>query len=147
MPIKVKSDLPAKAIIEKENIFIMDENRAISQDIRPLKIALLNLMPKKNETEIQLLRILSNTPLQVDVTFLCAENHVSKNTPASHLDQFYTTFSKIKDKNFDGLIITGAPIEKLPFEAVDYWEELKEIMEWSKTNVTSTYHVCWGAQA
>ncbi|SEP92401.1 homoserine O-succinyltransferase [Lachnospiraceae bacterium RM5] len=147
MPIKVQSDLPAKAVIESENIFIMDENRAISQDIRPLKIALLNLMPLKNETEIQLLRALSNTPLQVDLTFVCTGSHVSKNTPASHLNQFYTTFDKIKDKKFDGFIITGAPLEEYKFEEVDYWEELKEIMEFTKTNVTSTFHICWGAQA
>lgn len=147
MPIKVQSDLPAKSIIEQENIFIMDENRAISQDIRPLKIAILNLMPVKQDTEIQLLRALSNTPLQVDATFLNVETHVSKNTPASHLNQFYTTFSEIKDHRFDGLIITGAPVEQLEFEQVTYWNELTEIMEWSKTNVTSTYHICWGAQA
>lgn len=147
MPIKVQSDLPAKTVIERENIFIMDENRAIRQDIRPLKIALLNLMPIKQDTEIQLLRVLSNTPLQVDISFVCIENHVSKNTPASHLNQFYTTFSEIKNKRFDGLIITGAPVEQMPFEQVTYWDELASIMEWSKTNVTSTLHICWGAQA
>ncbi|SHJ59648.1 homoserine O-acetyltransferase MetA [Parasporobacterium paucivorans] len=147
MPIKVQSDLPAKAIIEQENIFIMDETRAINQEIRPLKIALLNLMPLKQETEIQVLRSLSNTPLQIDLTFVTVESHESKNTPASHLNQFYTTFREIKDKKFDGLIITGAPVELLEYEEVTYWEELKEIMEWSKTNVTSTLHICWGAQA
>lgn len=147
MPIKVQSDLPAKAVIESENIFIMDETRAINQDIRPLKIAILNLMPLKHETEIQLLRLLSNTPLQVDVTFVFVENHVSKNTPASHLNKFYTTFNEIKDKKFDGFIITGAPIELMEYEEVGYWEELKSIMEWTKTNVTSTLHICWGAQA
>lgn len=147
MPIKVQGDLPAKAVIEKENIFIMDETRAIMQDIRPLKIAILNLMPIKHDTEIQLLRALSNTPLQVDITFVCIENHVSKNTPASHLNQFYSRFSEIKDKRFDGLIITGAPLEKMEFEEVTYWKELTEIMEWSKHNVTSTLHICWGAQA
>ena len=147
MPIKVQSDLPAKAVIENENIFIMDETRAINQDIRPLKIALLNLMPLKHDTEIQFLRVLSNTPLQVDVTLLCIESHVSKNTPESHLNQFYNTFSEVKDKKFDGLIITGAPIEQMDFEEVNYWDEMKEIMEWSKTNVTSTLHICWGAQA
>lgn len=147
MPIKVQSDLPAKAVIESENIFIMDETRAIKQDIRPLKIGILNLMPLKHETEIQLLRVLSNTPLQVDVTFVYVESHVSKNTPASHLNQFYSTFSEIKDKKFDGFIITGAPIENMSFEEVGYWDELKDIMEWTKTNVTSTLHVCWGAQA
>lgn len=147
MPIKVQGDLPAKAVIEQENIFIMDETRAISQDIRPLQIAILNLMPLKHETEIQLLRALSNTPLQVDVTFVCVESHESKNTPASHLNKFYSKFSDIKDKHFDGLIITGAPVEQLDFEEVNYWEELKEIMEWSNHNVTSTLHICWGAQA
>lgn len=147
MPIKVQGDLPAKAVIEKENIFIMDENRAIMQDIRPLKIAILNLMPLKHDTEIQLLRSLSNTPLQVDITFVCVENHVSKNTPASHLNQFYSRFNEIKDKKFDGFIITGAPLEKLEFEEVTYWDELTKIMEWSKTHVTSTLHLCWGAQA
>ena len=147
MPIKVQGDLPAKAVIGKENIFIMDETRAIKQDIRPLKIAILNLMPVKHDTEIQLLRALSNTPLQVDVTFLHMASHVSKNTPASHLNQFYSTFSDIKDKKFDGLIITGAPVEQLEFEEVTYWNELKEVMEWSKTNVTSTLHICWAAQA
>ncbi len=147
MPIKVQGDLPAKAVIEKENIFIMDENRAISQDIRPLQIAILNLMPLKHDTEIHLLRALSNTPLQVDITFVCLESHVSKNTPASHLNKFYSKFSEIKNKHFDGLIITGAPVEQIDFEEVTYWEELKEIMDWSDTNVTSTLHICWGAQA
>jgi len=147
MPIKVKSDLPAKAVIERENIFIMDETRAVSQDIRPLKIAILNIMPLKHETEIQLLRALSNTPLQVDVTFVCVESYESKNTPASHLNQFYSKFSEIKHKKYDGFIITGAPVEQIEFEEVAYWDELKDIMEWSKTNVTSTLHLCWGAQA
>ena len=147
MPVKVQGDLPAKAVIEKENIFIMDENRAISQDIRPLQIAILNLMPLKEETEIQLLRALSNTPLQVEVTFLYVETHVSKNTPISHLNKFYKTFSEVKELSCDGLIITGAPVEQMEFEEVNYWEELTEIMEWSKTNVTSTFHICWGAQA
>lgn len=147
MPIKVKGELPAKAVIEQENIFIMDENRAIRQDIRPLKIGILNLMPLKHETEIQLLRVLSNTPLQVDITFVYVESHVSKNTPASHLNQFYSMFTEVKEKKFDGFIITGAPVEQMEFEEVTYWEELKEIMEWTKTNVTSTLHLCWGAQA
>lgn len=147
MPVKVIGDLPAKAVIEQENIFIMDETRAISQDIRPLKIGILNLMPLKHETEIQLLRALSNTPLQVDVTFVYVETHVSKNTPVSHLNQFYSTFSDIKDHKFDGFIITGAPVEQMEFEEVTYWEELKEIMDWTTTNVTSTFHICWGAQA
>ena len=147
MPIKVQSDLPAKSVIEQENIFIMDENRAMMQDIRPLQIAILNLMPVKQDTEIQLLRALSNTPLQVDLTFLNMETHISKNTSASHLNQFYTTFSEIKHHKYDGLIITGAPVEQLEFEEVIYWKELTEIMEWTKTNVTSTFHICWGAQA
>ena len=147
MPIKVKGDLPAKAVIERENIFIMDENRAISQDIRPLNIGILNLMPLKYETEIQLLRALSNTPLQVDVTFVCVETYESKNTPASHLNQFYSKFSEIKEKKFDGFIITGAPVEQLSFEEVVYWKELEEIMDWTVSNVTSTMHLCWGAQA
>ena len=147
MPIKVTGDLPAKAVIESENIFIMDETRAISQDIRPLKIAILNLMPVKHDTEIQLLRALSNTPLQVDVTFVCVESHVSKNTPASHLNKFYSKFSDIKNEKFDGLIITGAPVEHMPFEEVNYWKELTEIMDWSDDNVTSILHICWGAFA
>ena len=147
MPIKVKSDLPAKAVIEQENIFIMDETRAIRQDIRPLKIAILNLMPLKHETEIQLLRALSNTPLQVDVTFVHIASHISKNTPASHLNQFYSTFDEIKHKKFDGFIITGAPLDDYAYEDVDYWDEMKKIMDFTKTNVTSTLHICWGALA
>ena len=147
MPIKVQNgELPAKQVIENENIFIMDETRAISQDIRPLKIALLNLMPLKEDTEIQLMRALSNTPLQVDLTFLHIESHVSKNTPASHLNKFYSTFREVKNQRFDGLIITGAPLEHMEFEEVSYWDELKDIMAWSDTNVTSTLHICWGAQ-
>lgn len=122
MPIKVKGDLPAKAVIEQENIFIMDETRAIRQDIRPLKIAILNLMPLKHETEIQLLRALSNTPIQVDVTFVHIASHISKNTPASHLNQFYSTFEEIKNQKFDGFIITGAPLDHLAFEEVNYWK-------------------------
>ena len=147
MPVKVQGDLPAKAVIENENIFIMDENRAISQDIRPLRIGVLNLMPVKHDTEIHLLRAMSNTPLQVDVTFVCVENHVSKNTPMSHLNKFYSKFSEIKNQKFDGFIITGAPLELMEFEEVGYWDELKEIMDWTKTNVTSTLHLCWAAQA
>ena len=147
MPIKVKSELPAKAVIESENIFIMDETRAIKQDIRPLEIAILNLMPLKHETEIQLLRALSNTPLQVNVTFVHIASHVSKNTPASHLNQFYSTFDEIKNKKFDGFVITGAPLDDYAFEEVTYWEEMKEIMEFTKTHVTSTLHICWGALA
>ena len=147
MPIKVQSNLPAKRILEDENIFIMDETRALHQDIRPLRIAILNLMPNKEETEVQLLRSLSNTPLQVDVTFLTTGTYVGKHTPTSHLDQFYLTYDDVKNRKFDGLIITGAPVELMKFEEVTYWDELTKIMEWSKTNITSTLHICWGAQA
>lgn len=147
MPIKIQSDLPAKAELEDENIFVMDEKRAMSQDFRELQIVILNLMPIKQDTELQILRGLSNTPLQIDITFLQLESHVSKNTSASHLKKFYETFSDIKDKNYDGMIITGAPVEKFEFEEVDYWKELTQIMEWSKTHVTSTLHLCWGSQA
>lgn len=147
MPIKVQSSLPAKKILEEENIFIMDENRALTQDIRPLKIAILNLMPLKEDTEVQLLRSLSNTPLQLDITFLTTGSYVGKNTEKSHLDTFYLTYEEIKNQKFDGLIITGAPVEQLEFEEVAYWDELTQIMEWSKKNVTSTLHICWGAQA
>ncbi len=147
MPIKIQSDLPAKKILEDENIFIMDETRAMHQDIRPLQIAILNLMPVKEDTEVQLLRSLSNTPLQVDITFLTTGSYVGKHTPTSHLDQFYLTFDEVKNRKFDGLIITGAPVELMEFEEVTYWDELVGIMEWSKTNVTSTLHICWGAQA
>lgn len=147
MPIRVQSDLPAKEQLENENIFVMDENRAMHQDIRPLKVCVLNLMPIKQDTELQLLRAFSNTPLQVDVTFLMVKSHVSQNTSVNHLNSFYTTFPEIKKHKYDGLIITGAPVEQMPFEEVDYWDEMKEIMAWSKTNVTSTLHICWGAQA
>ncbi len=147
MPIKVQNDLPVKRILEEENIFVMDENRAIHQDIRPLKIAILNLMPLKEDTELHLLRSLSNTPLQIDVTFLRTTSHVGKNTSLEHLEQFYLTFDDVKESFFDGMIITGAPVENLEFEEVTYWEELKQIMEWTNTHVTSTYHICWGAQA
>ena len=147
MPIKVQNDLPARSILESENIFLMDENRAMMQDIRPLEIAILNLMPIKEDTETQLMRALSNTPLQVDVTFLAIESHVSKNTSASHLNKFYTSYREVRKRQFDGLIITGAPLEQMEFEQVTYWTELCAIMEWSKTNVTSTLHICWGAQA
>ncbi len=147
MPIRVQNDLPAKKIIENENIFTMDENRAMIQDIRPLEIAILNIMPLKEATEIHLLRSLSNTPLQVNITFLTTSSYVGKNTAKSHLDQFYLTYEDIKDKNFDGLIITGAPVENLEYEEVAYWDELCRIMEWSKNHVTSTLHICWGAQA
>lgn len=147
MPIRVQNDLPVKEILERENIFVMDEHRATHQDIRPIRIGLLNLMPLKEETELQILRSLSNTPLQVDVVFVHVASHQSKNTATSHLNKFYVTFEEIKKEKFDGFIITGAPVEQMPFEEVDYWEELKLIMEWTKTNVTSTLHLCWGAQA
>lgn len=147
MPIRTQGDLPAKEILENENIFVMDESRAMHQDIRPLKVCILNLMPLKEDTELQLLRALSNTPLQVDITFLMIKSHVSQNVSANHLNKFYTTFDEIKHEKFDGMIITGAPIEHLDYEAVDYWEELCTIMDWTKINVTSTLHICWGAQA
>ena len=147
MPLRVKSDLPAKQVIEKENIFIMDENRAISQDIRPLEIGLVNLMPIKTDTEIQMLRSLSNTPLQVNMTFITVSHHVSKNTPMAHLHQFYEKFEDVKNRKFDGLIITGAPIEMMEFEEVEYWDEICEIMDWSQKNVTSTIFLCWACQA
>ena len=147
MPIRVQNDLPVKEILESENIFVMDESRAMQQDIRPLKIGLLNLMPLKEDTELQILRMLSNTPLQVDVVFVNVSSHVSKNTSTSHLNKFYVPFKDIKKQKFDGFIITGAPVEQMPFEEVDYWEELTEIMEWTKNHVTSTIHLCWGAQA
>ncbi len=147
MPIKIQSDLPAKEILENENIFVMDENRAMHQDIRPLQIAILNIMPVKQDTELQLLRALSNTPLQVDVTFLNVKNHISKNTPADHLNKFYCTIDDVRNRKFDGMIITGAPVEDITFEEVDYWEEMCDIMDWAETHVTSTLHICWGAQA
>ncbi len=147
MPIKIPNDLPAVKTLTDENIFVMTETRAITQDIRPLKILLLNLMPKKIETETQLSRLLGNSPLQVDFTFIHTKSHLSKNTPAEHLFTFYRTFDAVKDQTFDGMIITGAPVEQMPFEEVEYWEELCEIMEWSKTHVHSTFHICWGAQA
>ena len=147
MPIRVQNDLPVRGILEQENIFVMDEKRATSQDIRPLTVGLLNLMPLKEDTELQILRSLSNTPLQVDVVFVTVSSHESKNTSTSHINKFYVPFSEIKERRFDGFIITGAPVEQMPFEDVDYWEELKEIMEWTKTHVTSTVHLCWGAQA
>ncbi|TCK98562.1 homoserine O-succinyltransferase [Natranaerovirga hydrolytica] len=147
MPIKIPNNLPAKKILQNENIFIMDANRAIHQDIRELHILILNLMPLKQETECQLLRVLSNTPLQTEVTFLTPKTYKAKNTSEEHLSSFYTNFDKICHRKFDGMIITGAPIEHLEFEAVDYWKELERIMEWTKYNVTSTLHICWGAQA
>ena len=147
MPIRTQNDLPAKAVLENENIFVMDEDRAMSQDIRPLEILILNLMPLKEDTEVQLLRALSNTPLQIDITFLQTASYTSTHTSESHLNQFYLTFDDVKEKKFDGMIITGAPIEHMDFEDVDYWPELTAIMDWTKTNVTSTFHICWGAQA
>lgn len=147
MPIKVQSDLPAIKVLESENIFVMPEDVALKQDIRPLKIVIINLMPTKVVTETQLLRLLGNSPVQVDIELLQMASHESKNTASSHLTKFYKTFDEIKDQNFDGMIITGAPVEKLEFEQVDYWPELCEIMEWSKKNVYSVLHICWGAQA
>jgi homoserine O-succinyltransferase len=147
MPIKTQNELPAKEILEQENIFVMDENRAIHQDIRPLNIAILNLMPLKEDTELQILRSLSNTPLQVNVTFLTTSSHESTHTSMSHLNKFYQSFDDVEGDNFDGLIITGAPVEQMEYEDVDYWPEVCRIMEWSKTHVTSTLHLCWGAQA
>ncbi len=147
MPIKIPNDLPAVKTLEGENIFVMTETRAITQDIRPLEILLLNLMPKKIETETQLSRLLGNSPLQVNLTLIHTKSHESKNTPAEHLFTFYKTFDDVKGKTFDGMIITGAPVEQMAFEEVEYWDELCEIMEWSKTHVHSTLHICWGAQA
>lgn len=147
MPIKVPNTLPAIEILQKEDIFVMDETRAVAQDIRELKIAILNLMPVKQETEVQLLRLLSNTPLQMDITLVRPSSHDSKNTSKEYLRTFYKTFKEIKGQNYDGMIITGAPVEQIPFEEVTYWDELAEIMEWSKKHVTSTFHICWGAQA
>jgi homoserine O-succinyltransferase len=147
MPIRIQGDLPAKEILERENIFVMDENRAMHQDIRPIHIAIVNLMPLKEDTELQILRSLSNTPLQVDVSFVMPASHESTHTSMSHLNKFYQTFSEIKKDYFDGLIITGAPVEQMEYEDVDYWSEICDIMEWSNKHVTSTLHLCWGAQA
>jgi homoserine O-succinyltransferase len=147
MPIKIPDHLPAKEILASENIFVMDESRAFQQDIRPLRIVILNLMPTKETTETQLLRLLSNTPLQIEVTLLHPETHQSKNTSAEHLESFYKTFGDIRYERFDGLIITGAPVEHLPFESVTYWSELQKIMNWAHRNVTSTMYICWAAQA
>ena len=147
MPINIPKELPAAKLLKQEKIFVMDEDRARTQDIRPLNILILNLMPEKEKTELQLLRLLGNTPLQVNITFLHTATHISKNVSKSHLDTFYYTFDEVKDQRFDGMIITGAPIEHLPFEDVTYWEELKKIMDWTKGNVTSVFHICWGAQA
>ncbi len=147
MPIKIADQLPATKQLTKENIFVMTEKRAARQDIRPLKIAIVNLMPEKIKTETQILRLLSNSPLQVEVDLIQMSTHISKNTSDEHLSAFYKVFSDISDQKFDGMIITGAPVENIEFEKVDYWDELKEIMEWSKTHVTSTLHICWAAQA
>lgn len=147
MPIRVQNNLPAIETLGGENIFVMTENRALTQDIRPLKILILNLMPTKIATETQLLRMLGNSPLQVDISFMHMKSHSSKNTSKSHIETFYGTFDDFKNQKFDGLVITGAPVETLEFEEVDYWDELCRIMEWSKKNVTSTFHICWGAQA
>ncbi|MCQ2401636.1 MAG: homoserine O-succinyltransferase [Lachnospiraceae bacterium] len=147
MPIKIPEGLPARQTLTEENIFVMDEYRALTQEIRPLKIAILNLMPTKIATETQLLRLLGNSPLQVEIELLHTSTHKSKNTSEEHLLKYYKTFDDVKHETFDGLIITGAPVEKLPFEQVEYWDELCRVMEWSKTHVFSTYHICWGAQA
>ncbi|MBO5505383.1 MAG: homoserine O-succinyltransferase [Clostridia bacterium] len=147
MPIKIKDGLPAVKQLEQENIFVMTETRAITQDIRPLKILVLNLMPLKIDTETQLARMLGNTPLQVEMEFIRTKSYESRNTSKEHLLAFYKTFDDVKDQKFDGMIITGAPVELLEFEEVEYWEEICEIMEWTKHNVTSTFHICWGAQA
>jgi len=147
MPIRIPNDLPAGTALEAENIFVMPENRAREQDIRSLKILILNLMPTKVETEIQLLRLLSNSPLQIDISLLQMASHCSKNISQEYLDRFYQTFDSIRSEKFDGMIITGAPVESLDFEDVDYWDELCSILDWTRTNVFSTLHICWGAQA
>lgn len=147
MPLNVRNDLPAIQTLHEENIFVMNETRASTQDIRPLEIAIVNLMPTKIATETQLLRLLSNTPLQVNITLVQMAGHVSKNTSQKHLETFYTSFEHIRNRRFDGLLITGAPVETMPFEQVDYWDELCRIMDWAKTNVFSTFHICWAAQA
>ena len=147
MPVKLPSTLPAAKILTEENIFIMDDRRAMMQDIRPLKIAILNLMPTKEVTETQLLRLLGNTPLQIEITLLSMASHESSNTSREYLDAFYRTFDSVKDLKFDGLIITGAPVENMPFAEVDYWEEMTRIMDWSKTHAYSTLHICWASQA
>lgn len=147
MPIKIPNELPAVKVLTEENIFVMTEKRAITQDIRPLKLVILNLMPLKIDTETQLSRLLGNSPLQVELELICTKSYNSKNTSKGHLQSFYKHFDDIKDKKFDGMIITGAPVEQMHFEDVDYWEELCNIMEWTKSNVHSTFHICWGAQA
>jgi homoserine O-succinyltransferase len=147
MPVKIPDSLPAMGILESENIFVMGENRALHQDIRPLRVALLNLMPTKITTETQLLRLLGNTPLQVEVELLHMGSHASRNTPPEHLTAHYSSFAEVRQQRFDGLIITGAPVEQLPFEEVDYWPELVEVMDWARSHVYSTFYICWGAQA
>lgn len=147
MPIKISNELPARSFLEQENVFVMSEERADSQDIRPLRILILNLMPTKIATETQILRLLSNTPLQVDVELMQTVTHVSKNTSQEHLTKFYKSFNEVKNQKFDGMIVTGAPVEQMEFEEVDYWDELCQIFEWAKTNVYSTFYICWGAQA
>ena len=147
MPIRIPNDLPAREVLQQENIFVMTHNRAVTQDIRPLEIVVLNLMPTKIVTETQLTRLLGNTPLQVHLELMHMSSHRSKNVPQEHLLSFYKSFDEIKDRKFDGMVITGAPVELMEFEDVDYWEELCQIMEWSKTHVHSTFHICWGAQA
>src|SRR5574338_359268 len=147
MPVKIPATLPARATLEQENIFVMDEDRAVHQDIRPLRVAILNLMPTKIATETQLLRLLSNSALQVEVTLLHTATHDSKNTDAEHMLTHYLTFHNVCDEKFDGLIVTGAPVEQMPFEEVDYWNELTAIFDWAETNVESTLYICWGAQA
>ncbi|MED5019066.1 homoserine O-succinyltransferase [Paenibacillus chibensis] len=147
MPIKIPDALPAKEILSGENIFVMDDSKAYHQDIRPLRIAIMNIMPTKETTETQLLRLLGNSPLQVEITLLHPSSHTSKNTSQEHLEAFYKTFDEVRHRRFDGMIITGAPVEQMEFEDVNYWDELQEIMNWSKTNVTSTLHICWASQA
>jgi len=147
MPVRIQNDLPAKERLERENIFVMNESRATTQDIRPLELCILNLMPGKEETELQILRALSNTPLQVNITLLTTASHTSSHTSSAHLNKFYQTWDEVKENRFDGMIITGAPVENLTFEEVDYWEELCHIMDWTRNHVTSTLHICWGAQA
>lgn len=147
MPVRIQNDLPAKERLERENIFVMNESRATTQDIRPLELCILNLMPGKEETELQILRALSNTPLQVNITLLTTASHTSSHTSSAHLNKFYQTWDEVKENRFDGMIITGAPVENMSFEEVDYWDELCQIMDWTNTHVTSTLHICWGAQA
>lgn len=147
MPIKIPNGLPAKSILEKENIFVMTESRALSQDIRPLRVLILNLMPTKIATETQLARLLGNTALQIEMDLMAVKSHIPKNTPIEHMTSFYKHFDDVRKEYYDGMIITGAPVEHLEFEQVEYWNELCEIMEWSKSHVYSTFHICWGAQA